>query len=305
MSDLRRVALFGPNGTVGRAWHAVGPRRGVEVAPIDRGVLDLGLSRREPAVFASRLDAIFDDAAPDLVVNAAAWTDLESAETDAEGAYAVNADAPRLIAGACARRGIPVLHYSTDYVFCERSLGDGPARVDDELTPRGVYAESKAEGERAVAAAAGDHLIVRTSWVHAPWCGGFIRAVTRRMIGGGAVAVVEGQRSRPTEALGLASRSLDLAQAGARGVFHIADDGDGADGAPGCSRPLLARAMADVLGFEGEIGTRTPEEMGDTAPRPADSVLDLSAAQSVIGGGWPHWTEGLARTLRGMAGAGV
>src|SRR5690606_34500682 len=121
--------------------------------------------------------ALLDRLQPTLVVNAAAYTAVDRAEQDVAAAFAANAEAPGVIAGWCAVHDVPFVHYSTDYVF--DGQGSVPYREDDATAPLGVYGRSKRDGEDAVRAAGGHHLIFRTAWVYASHGANFLRTMLR------------------------------------------------------------------------------------------------------------------------------
>jgi len=169
---------------------------------------------------------------PDLLVNAAAYTTVDKAESEQDAAFAVNRDGAGNAAAAAAAAGIPIIHLSTDYVF--DGDGDAPHREDDATGPLGVYGRSKLAGENAVRAANPAHAILRTSWVYAPWGNNFAKTMLRLAGERDVVRVVADQHGAPTYAPDIAAGILAVAEtalaeprgAGWRGVFHMTAAGE-------------------------------------------------------------------------------
>jgi dTDP-4-dehydrorhamnose reductase len=236
-------------------------------------------------------------AAPDVVVNAAAYTHVDRCEREPEAAQRANAVAPGLLARACARLDACLVHVSTDYVF----PGDAgrPYREDDATGPRSTYGRTKLEGERRVLAAGAPLLLVRTSWVFGRGRN-FVAAVLeqaaarRRGEASGPLRVVDDQRGRPTYAVDLAEAIRGLLARDARGLYHVANDGI-------ATWWDLARACLDEAGF-GDVGVERirTEDLDLAAARPAWSVLDLSKA-AALGVRPRSWREALAAYLRSDA----
>jgi dTDP-4-dehydrorhamnose reductase len=236
--------------------------------------------------------------APDAVVNAAAYTSVDRAETEEALATAINGDAPGAMARAAARRNIPFLHISTDYVFDGRK--EGAWTEDDPPAPLSAYGRSKLAGERAVAEAGGRHLVLRTSWVHAGHGGNFVRAMLRAGLRAAATGerlrVVDDQRGGPTAAGDIARTLVLVARAfaagrGVSGLFHYC-------GAPAASWYGFAReifAQARWVPAPEIVPIRTAD-WPTAAARPANSVLDctrIRAAYAACGVGQPDWRTSL------------
>jgi dTDP-4-dehydrorhamnose reductase len=246
------------------------------------------------------IEATFRAAAPWLVVNAAAYTAVDAAESDAEAAYRANADGPGILAGLCAAADIPLIHVSTDYVF------DGskptPYREIDPVNPQGVYGASKLAGEEAVRMACGKSIVLRTAWVYAPTGKNFVRT----MLTGGKtrdrLTVVADQHGCPTTAQDLADAILAIIARIDRtgwdpvydGIFHAAGSGE-------TSWHGLAVATFEEA---ARHGARVPEvvpiaasDWPTPAKRPANSRLDCTRLDVVFGVRMPHWRESLTRTV--------
>jgi dTDP-4-dehydrorhamnose reductase len=217
--------------------------------------------------------------APDVVINAAAYTAVDRAETEPDLAFAINRDGAAAVATAAARLGVPVIQLSTDYVFS----GDkqGAYLESDPVSPQGVYGRSKLEGERAVAAANPKHLIARTSWVYAPFGANFVRTMLRLSSERDRLGVVDDQIGCPTYAPDIAAALLAIAGLWRRqgwrdehaGVTNIA----GPDAVSWCNfaRRIIAgaaqRGLRDVA-----VDAITTAQYPTAAKRPANSVLSTA-----------------------------
>jgi dTDP-4-dehydrorhamnose reductase len=226
------------------------------------------------------------DARPDAVVNCAAWTDVDGAESDEDAATAINGDGAGHVAAAAAEAGAFVVHVSTDYVFA----GDAtePYAEADPTGPRTAYGRSKLAGERAVAAAApGAHAIVRTAWLFGPHGKNFVDTILR--LGGerDALNVVADQIGSPTFTGHLAQALVTIAETRPNGVLHVAGGGR-------CSWYELARETFERAGMAVRVRPCTTAEYPLPAPRPAFSVLGSSRHDHPT---LPPWQEGLAAHL--------
>jgi dTDP-4-dehydrorhamnose reductase len=238
--------------------------------------------------------------APSLIVNAAAYTAVDRAETDAEAAYRANRDGPALLAEYCAGAGIPLIHISTDYVF-DGAKG-APYVETDPTSPTGVYGASKLAGEQAVLASGARAIVLRTSWVYAPAGKNFVLTMLSAAARTDRLRVVADQTGCPTAAQDLAAVILRIADRLALlgwsdaygGVFHAA-------GAGWTTWHGLA-----VAAFEeaARYGLRKPTveaiataDWPTPARRPADSRLDCTKLGRVFGMALPHWRDGLSRTI--------
>jgi dTDP-4-dehydrorhamnose reductase len=221
------------------------------------------------------------------VINCAAFTNVDAAETDEPAALRANGEGPRVVALACAARRVPLVHFSTDYVFA----GDGarPYPVDAALSPQNAYGRTKAAGEIAIRESGAEHLILRTSWLYAPWANNFVRTIAKLSKERDSLKVVDDQRGRPTSAEHLARVSLALLDANARGIFHVTDGGE-------CSWYELALEIARLAGSSCAIAPCTTAEFPRPAQRPAYSVLDLAPTERIVGP-MPDWRDNLADVM--------
>ncbi len=251
------------------------------------------------------IDAIFDAAKPALVVNAAAYTAVDAAETDAEAADRANHAGPARLSALCASAGVPLIHVSTDYVF-DGAKG-APYTEADATAPQGVYGATKLAGERAVLASGAQAMVLRTSWVYAPTGRNFVRTMLNAGRSRDVLRVVADQTGCPTAALDLADAIMAIAQRILTdgwqdrfgGVYHAA--GTGWTTWHGLARETFGAAVARVPGLKvPTIEPITTAEWPTPARRPADSRLDCAKLWSVFGLRLPAWEDGLARTLAAM-----
>jgi dTDP-4-dehydrorhamnose reductase len=233
-----------------------------------------------------------------VVINCAAYTDVDGAEREPDKADALNALGVAVLAERCREVGAVLVHYGTDYVFDGAGAGDngaaggaGPApyAVGRALSPVNAYGRSKAAGEAALASSGAEYLLLRTSWLYAPWGKNFVRTIARLASERPMLRVVDDQRGRPTSAEGLAETTLALLEAGARGVLHATDGGE-------CTWCGFAQEIVRGLGLPARVEPCTTAEFPRPARRPAYSVLDLSATEALVGPMRP-WDERLAGVL--------
>jgi dTDP-4-dehydrorhamnose reductase len=270
------------------------------VLATDRKQLDLS----QPSGIAPALNQL----APDMIVNPAAYTAVDRAEDERELAFTVNAESPGVMARWAAKRGVPLVQLSTDYVF--DGSGERPWREHDPTGPLSVYGASKLAGEKAVQAASGIHLIVRTSWVYAATGNNFLRTIARLARERAELRVVDDQVGAPTSAA-LIADILARIVAGdvtkivsgftaAGGITHVA--------ASGCTSWCgFATAIVEGLRARGEdirtervIPIRT-EEYPTKAVRPRNSRLDLTCLREVFGVTPIPWASALAQELDQLA----
>lgn len=231
----------------------------------------------------------------DAVINAAAYTAVDRAEEEEDLATLINGAAPGAMARAAAKRGVPFLHISTDYVF--DGAKDAPWIEEDPPAPLGAYGRSKLAGERAVAAAGDKHVILRTAWVHSGHGQNFVRSMLRAGASRPQLTVVDDQIGGPTSAADIAAALVTIARAfaagrGVTGIFHYC-------GAPatswcGFAREILGRA--DWMRTPEIVPIRT-EDWPTPAARPANSVLDCARIESGYGIRQPDWRISLGPIL--------
>ena len=208
----------------------------------------------------------------DIVVNCAAYTNVEAAEDNIRDAQQVNRDGVSNIAVVCHERGIKLIHISTDFVFGGDKQRSTPYREDDEIAPLNTYGATKAEGE-AEALKIVDAIVLRTSWLYAPWGKNFVGTILRRAAEGAELRVVDDQRGTPTSALGLAEAIIAIIESGAwqrmQGIYHYSDLGD-------CTWYEFACEILSKSGIETRITPCKSSDWPSKAQRPHYSVLDKS-----------------------------
>lgn len=282
-----RILLFGPGGQVGREVLARAAARGVVVESVGRDRADLS----DPASVAAAIAG----SAFDAVINAAAWTAVDQAEAEEAAATVVNGAAPAAMAQACAARGAPLLHLSTDYVF--DGTPGSPWREDDPVSPVNAYGRSKLAGERGVLDAGGSALVVRTAWVFAPHGRNFVRTMLS-LRDREQLTVVDDQIGRPTFAGDIADMLLEAAarmvaepDGPVRGLLHFS--GEEAISWRGFAEAVFAAAG----GPSPRIIPVTSAEYPTPARRPANSVLDCARYEALFGRPPRPWRAGLSETI--------
>ena len=248
---------------------------GLEVLAFDRAGLDISDM--------DAVDAVVRRAQPDVVVNCAAWTDVDGAEASPDAALAVNGDGAGNVARACERSGARILQISSDYVF--DGSKSSPYLESDPVGPLSAYGSTKIEGERAVAREApGRHTIVRTSWLFGTEGRCFPKTILRLAAERDQLTVVADQVGCPTFTGHLARALVRLADADpVSGVVHVAASDQ-------CSWFEFAREIVDIGDIECEVTPASTDEMARPAPRPAYSVLRSERPGAPV---LPGWREGL------------
>ncbi|HHA2819166.1 TPA: dTDP-4-dehydrorhamnose reductase [Stenotrophomonas maltophilia] len=292
------VLVFGGNGQVGQELLRALTPLGTVVATTRSGQLPDG-SACEVADFGQpdSLPALLDRLQPSVVVNAAAYTAVDRAEQEVDAAFAANAQAPGVIARWCAAQGVPFVHYSTDYVF--DGQGTAPYREDEPTAPLGVYGTSKRDGEEAVRAAGGRHLIFRTAWVYASHGANFLRTMLRVGAERDALRVVADQIGTPTPAALIADVTAMALQRSPSlsGTWHLTANGQ--TSWYGFAEAIFAEALAlGVLERVPVVEEITSADYPTPARRPAWSVLDNRGLQDALGIRLPDWRQGLHAVMR-------
>lgn len=295
-----KLLVLGGNGQVGHELRRALAPLGEVVATTRSGALPDG-SACERADFdaPATLPGLIERIAPDIVVNAAAYTAVDKAETDIEAAFRANAEAPGILARACAARGIPFVHYSTDYVF--DGQGTRPYREDDPVAPLGVYGASKRAGEQAVIDAGGRYLIFRTAWVYGSHGHNFLRTMLRLGAERDRLRVVADQIGTPTPAALIADVTAGiLAQSNdASGIWHLT--ATGSTSWHGFAEAIFAAAQArGLLARRPEVDAITTADYPTPARRPAYSCLDTDKLARDFGVVLPDWQAALGTVLDAM-----
>jgi dTDP-4-dehydrorhamnose reductase len=277
-----RLLVTGAAGMLGSDVVAAATAAGHDVVALARPDLDI----TDPTAVRAAVAGV------DAIVNCAAWTDVDGAETHEAEATAINGDAAGHLAAAAAAAGAHLVHVSSDYVFDGR--GAEPYAEDAATGPEGAYGRSKLAGEQAVAAAGGASAIVRSSWLFGRNGRNFVATMLR--LGGerDAVAVVDDQVGCPTWTGHLAPALVAIADARLTGVMHVA-------GAGACSWFDLARATFERAGLDCEVRPQSTAELGRPAPRPAFSVLRSTRAEVPILPAWENGLDGYLHEIRAEA----
>jgi dTDP-4-dehydrorhamnose reductase len=288
-----KILLFGANGQLGTAFRALAASEafplGWTLRPVDSNECDLASS--------GAVRAVLERENPDLVVNAAAYTAVDLAETERDRCEAVNALAPGIMGAFCRERGIPLVHYSSDYVYS----GDGAGARDEQepVAPLNFYGASKARGDQAVIESGCEHLIFRTSWVFSHTGKNFVKTMLKIGASRRELRVVDDQTGSPTYAPDLARCSLEalmraleataVGKAFPSGVYHLANTGF-------TSWAGFARA---ILPSHHVSGIPSPE-YPTPARRPLNSRLSLSRFVNTFGVHPRPWQEALADCLKAL-----
>jgi dTDP-4-dehydrorhamnose reductase len=283
---MSKALVCGAGGQLGQELVLTCPEQ-CQAIPMTRSMLDIA----DPDQVARALD----DIEPAWVINAAAFTAVDAAESEPELAHRVNAIGPEILALQCRERNVRFLHVSTDFVF-DGTQGR-PYAPDAEPNPLGVYGRSKLDGENAVIAAGGSSVILRTGWVYSRHGGNFVKTMLRLMAEREQLSVVEDQIGTPTRARGLALACWGLADNGdASGIYHWSDAG-------ACSWYDFAVAIREIaleLGLLRQAATLLPipaSQYPTPARRPAYSVLDKTLTRKLLGHSGNHWTSQLRAML--------
>lgn len=295
------VLVFGGNGQVGQELLRALAPLGKVIATTRSGQLPDG-SACEMADFGQpdSLPTLLDRLQPSVVVNAAAYTAVDRAEQEVDAAFAANAQAPGVIARWCAAHGVPLVHYSTDYVF--DGQGRAPYREDEPTAPLGVYGTSKRDGEDAVRLAGGRHLIFRTAWVYASHGANFLRTMLRVGSEREQLRVVADQIGTPTSAALIADVTAQALQHPGHlsGTWHLTASGQ--TSWHGFAEAIFAEALATgVLAKVPAVEAIPSSEYPTPAKRPAWSVLDNRKLQQDFGIVLPAWQDGLKRVMAEIA----
>lgn len=246
---------------------------------------------------------------PCCVVNAAAYTAVDAAEKEADKAWQVNTRTPGRLAAACRQQAIPLVHFSTDYVFSGHQARAW--REDDPCEPLGIYGKSKAQGEARIRDQAGSYFIFRSSWLYSPGQHNFVSTMLRLFAGQNPVRVVDDQHGCPTWTHYLAEAVIDYLQrtlpdssaiAAASGTYHLCAQNH--TSWFGFAQAIAERAQPAPRALPQAITSR---EYPTPAPRPANSALDCSLAQQLLGLQLPDWRQQLdeAMPLFNAAGSGI
>lgn len=291
------ILVFGGNGQLGQELlQTLVPEERV-VATTRSGMLPDGTPcERADFEHPETLVAVLERLRPSWVLNAAAYTNVDRAEDEPDVARRINEIAPGVIARWCALADVPLVHYSTDYVFDGNACR--PYREDDATAPLGVYGASKLAGEDAVRAAGGRHMIFRTAWVYAPHSRNFLQTMLRLGTDRDVLRVVADQFGTPTSASLIADATSKVVRhpGSLSGLWHLTAQGQ--TSWHGFAQAIFAEAVErDILAKAPEVEAITTADYPTRARRPAYSGLDVSKFQSDFGITLPSWQECLAEVM--------
>ncbi len=275
-----RVLLLGAGGMLGQDLVATTPRE-ISLLPVTHAALDI--------TDAESVRACVKQCGPDVIVNAAAYTAVDKAETEPQQAFTVNADAVGQLGRIAVAARARLVHFSTDYVFDGTS--SRPYREDAEPQPLNQYGASKLAGERALQQSGAQYLIVRTQWLFGSTGRSFPKAMLERARRALKTTVVTDQVGRPTFTPHLAAAVWTLVGLGATGVLHVANSGT-------ATWFEVADRIFSTLGVRSLLGGCTTAEYVTGTQRPLRSVLDTGAHELLTGRPLPHWEAGLAQFLK-------
>ena len=291
MTDPVRVLLFGPSGQVGgQLLKSV--QTSWQILPIDRSACDL---MDRSAVRETVLRA-----QPAAIVNAAAYTAVDKAESDEAASFAINAGAPEAMAEAASELGVPLIHYSTDYVF--NGSKTAPYQEEDPTDPLGVYGRSKLEGEQRIAAQGGRFAVLRTSWVYGAEGNNFLRTMLRVGAQRPELRIVNDQFGAPTSAKAIAEATLRVLASALNddagmpsGIYHMT--AAGSTSWFGFAEQIFALAKMSAMPKLVPIPT---SEYPTPARRPHNSVLSNDKFAKVFGFRLEHWQQPLREVMEAV-----
>lgn len=282
-----RLLVTGASGQLGHELVVQLRDQGHEVVAPPRATLDLLDPERAGAVVA--------ELRPDWVINCAAWTRVDQAESEPAAAFAVNRDGAGQLAAAAAATGARMLQVSTDFVFDGRQVR--PYRETDTPHPLGVYGQSKLEGEQAVLAALPEAVILRTAWVYGVHGHNFVKTILRLAREGRSLRVVADQEGSPSWTRDIAAAMTALVRQGAAGIYHYTNAGS--TSWHGFASAILEEAPAAGIGLQTTtVEAITSAEYPTPARRPAYSVLETAKIQALLAAPIPHWRDSLIQMLK-------
>lgn len=257
---------------------------GVRDTYLFAGRADLDITNREAVL------SYFEQRAVDVVLNCAAYTDVDRAESEEAAAYAVNATAVGYLAEAAKQNNALIMHISTDFVF----MGGCCAQLTEQAQPRPInaYGRTKLAGEEILQASGCHHMIIRTAWLYGAYGRNFVKRIYNRVKNGEALRVVDDQIGSPTYAADLAAALVHIVQERrfVEGIYHYTNLGS-------CSRWELAKAVSEEMQAPMRIQPCRSEEYPTPAQRPKNCVMDKWKFQQTFGEDIPHWRESLKRCI--------
>ncbi|MDT2019468.1 dTDP-4-dehydrorhamnose reductase [Methylocella sp. CPCC 101449] len=287
-----RILLLGAEGQVGREIRALAASRGAWLKGL--GHSSCNIIDRET------IDAAVAAYRPTLIVNAAAFTAVDRAESEPELAHAVNTMGAGFIAEVAAKRNIPLLHFSTDYVFDGTKYG--AYNEGDQVAPLGVYGRSKEEGERRIREVCAHHIILRTAWIFGIHGNNFLKTMLRLAEGHPSLRVVTDQRGSPTATIDLAQATMAVRDEICKGriqwgTYHFAGQGEATWYE---FAQVIMAERASILGSAPQVVPITTSEYPTLASRPVNSVLDSDRFAEVFGLRSKPWQKRVRETVAAL-----
>ena len=277
-----KILVTGGNGQLGRSLNKIGaayPQHAFVFTDMpEADITDPG-----------RMEGLIKSEQPELIVNCAAYTAVDKAESDPASARRINAEGPRILSGIARETGIGLIHISTDYVFSGKAYR--PWTENDPAEPSGVYGRTKRAGEEAVLASGCRAAVIRTAWLYSEFGNNFVKTMLRLGRERDELQVVYDQIGSPTYATDLARAILAVAEQGLNGceIYHYSDEG-------AVSWYDFARTIFDLAGFQVRVKAIKSEQYAAPAPRPAYSVLAKDKIKT-LGVPVPWWKDSLAECL--------
>lgn len=288
----RKILLTGINGQVGRA--LLQQLSNYDVVGLSRDALDLSSS--------DAIRSVIREIKPDLIINPAAYTAVDKAESEPDLAYAINATAPQIMAEEAAKLGSTLIHFSTDYVYDGQK--STPYIETDAVNPQSVYGKSKLAGEVAIQAVGLPHVILRTSWVYGAYGKNFLKTILRLASEREQLGIVADQIGAPTSSMSIATALDELvAQWGGQqsGVYHFTNTGNTSWHGFACEIVRQYKALHYLPALIADVEAIKPLTTADyptPASRPANSCLDNAKLQQDFGIVLPTWQAGLQKVMQ-------
>ena len=275
-----KVAVLGASGMLGQSLVSALTKQQYQAFPFD--IEDLDITEHHS------VESALTPIKPDVIVNAAAYTDVDGCETEKESVLDVNGRGAGNVADVATAIGSPVIQISSDYVF--NGEKETPYLPDDKPDPINIYGESKLLGEELVRERAPEHLIIRSSWLFGPGGKNFVDTMLSLAEERETLKVVDDQRGSPAYSAHLANAIVKLISGGLRGTHHLTNSGT-------CSWYEFACEILKQKGLDNTVKPVSSSQFPRPARRPANSVLDCSSAYEALGKPLPHWKEALAEYL--------
>ncbi|MGE3919500.1 MAG: dTDP-4-dehydrorhamnose reductase [Gammaproteobacteria bacterium] len=282
---MKKILLLGANGQVGSDIVAAKDHYAIDLIPCDRQTADITNK--------TQLSQIIHHHRPDAVINAAAYTLVDKAETEKDIAFAINTTGPEYLAEICNQLNIPLLHFSTDYIFDGKK--DYPYSEDDHASPQGIYAQSKWLGEEAIRKKHSKHIILRVSWVFGKNGNNFVKTMLRLMEEKEQLNIVADQKGCPTYATDIAHAALQIILNPSFGTFHYC--GQPATTWHGFASIIYEAIQSKHLVNTKKINAITTSEYPTPAKRPMNSILDCKKIKNTFNLECSNWKKGLIEML--------